>query len=225
MPISFHQYTKSKDNYCCCYLGNSPEYIVLLKLLKPQIEKQLPGLNFWITCRDEFKYLLNNESNTLTLKDFDNYKQNFSYVRELRNNHKSHSVYDLMIESDLKVNSVCDTVSGEKSKLCLVCPEGIEPTKSLKEESLKLLVNKVTAMGYTPIVLGSDIHYSLNIKIRPKESEKLKYIENAGFVIGVENEYLVLSAIKGIKTTLIKSGVGENLFKSLFPLIEVVQSI
>lgn len=221
MPISFHQYTKTKDNYCCCYLGNSPEYIVLLKLLKPQIEDQLPGLKFWIACRDEFKYLLGDEPNTLTLTNLDKNKDNFSHIRELRNKHKSHSVHDLMIESELEIKPVSKTAN-ENSKLCLVCPEGIEPTKSLSDQALKSLVEKVKSIGYTPIVVGSDIHYSLNIKIRPKDNEKLKYVETVGCIMGVENEYLSLGAAKGIKTRLIKSGVGTGLFKSLFPLMEVV---
>lgn len=225
MPMSFQKYFKIKDNYCCCYLGNSPEYVLFLKLLKPQIEKELAGLNFWIACRDEFTYLLDDEPNTLSLTELSNRKNDFSYVRELRNNNKSHSILNLMNESKLPIRPIQEKIIENKSKLCLVCPESIEPTKSLNEHQLKTILNNVSSSGYSSIVLGSDIHYSLDIKIRPKNKDKFNYVENVGCIVGVENEYLVLGAVKGIRTKLINSGNGSVLFKSLFPFVEVIESV
>jgi hypothetical protein len=228
MPIPLTRYILIKDNYCCCYLGNSPEYIVALRLIKPQIEKQLPGLNLWISCRDEFLYLLKGETNVIPLSELNEQKSNLSYIREIRNNTYDHSIFELMTQSELKIESAQSSnySNNPRTKLCLVCPEGIPPTKSLNKNSTDELVSKVSEAGYTPIVLGSDVHQSLDtIEIRPRGVEKFGYLESAGWVIGVENEYVFLGPSKGVKTTLMKSGVGLSLFKNLFPGAEIIESV
>ncbi len=148
-------------------------------------------------------------------------KKDFAYVREIRNNSSKHSILSLMEESDLKINPTSKT-SLKKGGLCLICPEGIEPTKSMSQKDVDVWKTKATQSGYAPIVVGSDIHYSIPISIRPSGSEKFKYLQEANWVIGVENEYILLGATKGIKTTLIKTGIGHTLFKQLAPGIEVV---
>jgi hypothetical protein len=217
MPMPFPQYVKIKDKYCCCYLGNSPEYVVALRILKDQIESQLPGLSFWIACKNEFTYLA--ECNVVGLNEFK--QEDFAYVREIRNNNSTHSILDIIDESNIRINPI-KTQTQEVSKLCLICPEGIYPTKSLNSLEIKSLTNEAVNKGYSPLVVGSDIHSTEDIKIRPKGKEKEQYINSVGWIIAVENEYLFLGAEKGIKTRLIKSGVGTNLIKRLFPLIEVV---
>ncbi len=223
MPMPFPHYVQIKDNYCCLYLGNAPEYVVALRLLKPQVEKQLPGLKFWIGCRDEFKYLLAGESQTILLSEIENRKNEFAYIREIRNNKSSHSVLDLMVQSEIQIEPVINEVASNLPKICLICPEGIDPTKSMSKASIGIATSEVSKRGYTPVVVGSDIHYSVDdIKLRPKGDDKIEYINSAGWVIGVENEYLFLGASKGLKTTLVKSGVGTSLLKQLFPHAEIV---
>lgn len=217
MPIHFPHYVQIKDKYCCYYLGNSPEYVVALRLLKPQIEEQLPGLKLCIGCLECFKYLLEDEKDVT----FNVNKKEFAYVREIRNNSLKHSILSLMEESNLKINPV-SKINSKKGGLCLICPEGIEPTKPMTQSDIATWKEKAIQLGYAPIVVGSDVHHSLSISIRPNGNEKFKYLEEANWLIGVENEYILLGATKGIKTTLIKTGIGHTLFKQLAPGIEVV---
>ena len=46
---------------------------------------------------------------------------------------------------------------------------------------------------------------------------------NYDWVIGVENEQLYEAAAEGKKVTLIPTGIGENLFKKMFPFAEIIQ--
>jgi hypothetical protein len=218
MGLPFPHYVRVKDRYCCHYLGNSPEYVVALKLLKPQIEAQLSGLELHIACRDELYYLLEDEPNTTRISKLD--KNEYSYVRELSNDQNTHSILKLMEESALNIFPI-STIAKKEKGFCLICPEGIHPVKSLKQTTLDFMQTEIEKKGYKPIVLGSDVHHSLNIKIRPYTKEKYKYIDEASWVIGVENEYLFLGAAKGLKSTLFVTGVGENLCRKMFPLMEL----
>jgi hypothetical protein len=47
--------------------------------------------------------------------------------------------------------------------------------------------------------------------------------ESFDWIIGVENELLYDQAAKGKKVTLIPTGVGENLFKNMFPDAEILK--
>jgi hypothetical protein len=216
MGLAFHQYARVKDNYCCAYLGNSPEYVVALKLLRPQIEKQLPGINLHLACRDEFAHFLEGESNTVALSALD--KSHYAYVRELRNDKSYHSVLRLIEESQLEIEPITKTAKKEKG-MCLVCPEGID--YSMSQASLDISISGVKNEGYTPVILGSDVHQSLLIQNRPFGAEKTNYINEASWVLGVENEYVVLAATRGIRTTLVTKGLGEKLYKKMFPAIEL----
>lgn len=222
MLMPFPQYVRVKDNYCCLYLGDAAEYVVGLKLLKPQIEEQLPGLRFWIGCNDNFNYLFENHDEVVFSNEFD--KTRFAYVREMRNDSTTHPLIKLMDESNLKIKPVCK-IKEKKVGQCLICPEGISPTKSLKHLEVEELKEKAIKKGYSPIVLGSDIHHCLEIKNRPCGRDKNTYIEGSSWIIGVENEYVLMGAVKGVKTTLIKTGVGHSLFKQLSPETEVVESV
>ena len=216
MPMPFPQYANIKDNYCCSYLGNAPEYVLALNLLKPQIEEQLPGLRFWISCCSSFKYLIENKDVVFS-GDFK--KEQFAYVREVRNDSNYHSIIKLIEESDLHIHPI--KVNKKTTKgTCLICPEGISPTKPMT--NINYFKEKALKEGYHPMVLGSDIHYSLNLDLRPKGEEKIKHISEASWIIGVENEYTLLGATKGIRTTLVKTGIGHTLFKRLVPDIELV---
>lgn len=223
MPVPFPHYVRIKDNYCCNYLGIAPEYVVALRLLKPQIEKQLPGLKLWIGCRDEFGYLLAGESQVVFQSEMEKRKNEFAYIREIRNNATSHSILDLMVQSEIKIEPIPKKIGDVSEKICLICPEGIEPTKSMSEASLDIAAHEAARLGYTPIVVGSDVHHSIKkIHLRPQGEDKIKYAKAAGWIVGVENEYLFLGASSSIKITLVESGIGTSLFKKLFPYTEVI---
>ncbi len=57
------------------------------------------------------------------------------------------------------------------------------------------------------------------------ETEINGNLETAGWVIGVENRFIWEAAALGIKTTLIETGIGTNLYRKMFPQNEVISSI
>lgn len=221
--MNFPQYVKVKDKYCCFYLGESPEYVVALKLLKPQIEKKFPKINFYIGCREEFKYLLDGEKAVFGPDPY-KFKDEFAHIREIRNDHQKHSVLNFVEESIIIEPIFSDRPTTSKG-LCIICPEGVPPAPSLITKS-KFKFNwewEVGKEGYAGIVLGSDIHATISdIKLRPSGEQKINYIREATWVMGVENEYTMLAAAMGKKVTLMKTGVGKELYKKMFPKIEIM---
>jgi hypothetical protein len=216
--IRFPQHVQVKDKYCCFYLGDSPEYVVTLRLLKPQIEQSYPCMKFYIGCRERFKYLLFGECQTIFAEDIASIKDQFAHVRELRNDHSKHAVQEF-IEESLTIKPIQEKVEIKRG-VCLICPEGIPPVKPLKDVDTWRRISSQS--GYVPIILGSDIHTTLTgISIRPSGEDKLNYIREAAWVVGVENEYTLLAAAEGKRTTMV-SGLGFPLYKKMFPRIEVI---
>jgi hypothetical protein len=212
MSFSFPKYVKIKNNYCCCYLGNTAEYIVQLKLLRPAIEKQLPGIQMYIVCKDNLFYLLEDQPRCLKESELNDFKHLFAYIRYITFE-KEHPILKFMNESQLEIPILAKPI--KKTGLALICPEGLQPTQSFKNiDSLKQIAIE---LGYTPMVLGSDIHATNSIAIRPQNKEKFKYLEEAAMVIGVENEYLFLAANMNKETLLIPTGLGTELYKNMFP--------
>jgi hypothetical protein len=214
MSIAYPEYVKIKDNYCCCYLGNTAEYVVQLKLLRPYIEKQLPGVRLYLACRDSLYYFLADEPRSLRTSEMSELKHLFAYIRELNFTDK-HPVLEFMEESQLEIPAIA--VPETKPGLALICPEGMQPTKCLTQEQVVTLTKQVERMGYKPVVLGSDIHSVLSLSERPHGEDKLEYIKMASLVVGVENEYLFLAASRACETILIPTGVGTELYKKMFP--------
>lgn len=218
---SFPHHVSIKDKYCCFYLGDAPEYVVALRLLKPQIEKKFPELKFYIGCKSGFKYLLEGVSNVVYADNPSKLKNDFAHIREIRNDHQKHSVLEF-IEESITIEPICTSVDSNKG-LCLICPEGLPPTRPM--QVIDHWSNQIAAVGYAPLVLGSDVHTTLsNIKVRPSGDQKMNYIKEAAWVIGVENEYTMLAASQGKKVTLVDTGVGKSLFKKMFPKIQIVES-
>lgn len=221
MSFAFPHYITIKDNYCCSYLGNNAEYIVQLKLLRPLIEQQLFGIKVFIACKDLFMYLLEGEERVLPLSILKERKNDFAYIREIQFKDK-HPIHEFMLESDLEIQPICTTCCEEKG-LALICPESLPPTISLKEKDITYLKNLLIQQGYSPMILGSDVHSTLEINTRPYGSDKLTYIKEAKMIVGVENEYLFLGAAMGKKTWLIPTGKGSELYQKMFPVGKVIK--
>jgi hypothetical protein len=221
MSFAFPHYITIKNNYCCSYLGNNPEYVVQLKLLRPYIEKQLPGIKIFITCKDSFMYLLEGEDKVFPISILKERKYDFAYIREIQFKDK-HPIHEFMLESDLKIEPICID-SCEERGLALICPESLPPTISLKEKDVVYLKTLLLQQGYSPMVLGSDIHSILPITTRPYGKDKLKYIEEAKVIVGVENEYLFLGASMGKGTWLIPTGKGSELYQKMFPAGKLIK--
>jgi hypothetical protein len=214
MGIAFPHYAKIKNNYCCCYLGDAAEYVTQLRLLRTSIEQQLPGTKLHIACRDSFFYLLENEINTIKSSEIEDLKSHFAYIRLIEFATK-HPILDFMEESDLTIPAI--STPSPCSGLALICPEGIEPTKSLNPSQVGKAAAHVEALGYTSIIVGSDHHSSLTIKNRPQADEKMALIRSCGLAIGVENEFLYEAAAIGKQTILVPTGIGTELYRKMFP--------
>lgn len=221
MGISFPQYVGVKNKYCCAYLGDSPDYVISLKLIKPQIEKHFPEIQFFISCKDNLMYLLEGESQIISISDLNHKKSEFSYIRDVRNDFKQHSILEF-IEESFMLEAICETSNFEKG-ICLICPEGVPPVKPLTYEQIENYKKKLQKEGNVVLILGSDVHSTLSdIKIRPIGHEKFTYISEAKLVIGVENEYTMLAASQGKRVLLDGSGLGVRLYKNMFPKIELI---
>lgn len=194
-------YAKIKDNYCISYFGNSKEYLVQLKLLRPIVETQLPGIKVFIACKNDSMYLLKNEERILNREELQERKTDFAYIREINCDMQTHPIEELMKESNLPCGPI-ETPVVEPTKRCVLLTNAIFPTKTLTAKQIQEAISLITKNRFDVDINGS--------------------IESAGWVVGVENENLFLAAAMGIKTTLIPTGLGTNLFKSMFTKGEIL---
>lgn len=200
--IPLPEYAKIKDNYCIAYYGNCKDFLVQLRLLRPFMEDKYPGVKVFISCKDEFTYLFPNEIRIITKTDLKEKRAKFGYIRELLCNLQSHPVEDFMMESDIPCGPI-PVNNKSLSNKCVILTNGILPTKSLNGEQIKKAIKYAENKGFVPEMNTS--------------------IEEAKCVIGVENEHLFEAGVNGSEVILVNVGLGENLFKKMFPLCEVVK--
>jgi hypothetical protein len=196
MPLPLPQYAKVKDNYCIAYFGNNKEHIVQLKLLRPYMEATFPGVKVYLACREDSAYLLKGEERIIIREELKENKHLFGYVRELLCDMQSNPIEEFMNESAIPFGPI-RAEQPLKNKKCVLLTNGISPVKSLTGNQIKLAISHIQSKGYQPEINGST--------------------EDAGWVVGVENEEFYLAAAAGRAVTLIPTGFGENLFKKLFP--------
>jgi len=196
MSIPFPKYAKVKDNYCICYFGNCNEYLVQLKYLRFVIEKELPGMKIYIGFKDGLHYLLEGESNVIPNNVLKENKKKYAHVRELRCNMKDHPVWELLKESNIPI-SIPDVPLPDHTVKCVIAAKGVLPTKSLNDNQINKVKSIYQAKGYRVEVDGD--------------------ISGAGCVVGVESVPLFQAAFLGIETALVPTGIGTDLYKSLFP--------
>ena len=82
---------------------------------------------------------------------------------------------------------------------CTILSHGNYPTKNLVKHQIEYLKNMAINQGY----------------------QVEDGYEDAGWVIGVENVELFKAAARGIRTTLVQTGVGHNLYKKMFAKGEI----
>jgi hypothetical protein len=70
--------------------------------------------------------------------------------------------------------------------------------------------------------MNKAIEYAERNGYMTKISNELKDIRGAGWVIGPENGLLFLGGVYGLKTSLIPNGLGEKLYKTMFPQGEIL---
>lgn len=177
--IPFHEYIKIKDNICISYHGSSKEYLVLLDIIKPFMEKKLKGLKIFLNHQeDEFS------------------KTSFIFKKEIKFDGHHHPIEQLINELEIKDFIINETVATTKA---VVITKGNYPTKPLESHKINALKTRLKEF---------DVEIDTNIN-------------NAGIVAGVESAELFEAASKGIKTILVPTGIGTQLYKQLFPKGEV----
>lgn len=142
-------------------------------------------------------YLLENEQRICSKTNLEDYKRNFAYIREIKDDINKHPIEHLMEESDIP----CGPIVIEKRKKILnktaVLTNGYFPTRSLNSKQINNIIKNI----------------SNEFVINPTN----KWYDDFDCVIGVENEQLYQAAALGIDTILVPTGNGENLFLKMFP--------
>lgn len=200
--IGYAQYSKIKDNYCICYFGHADEYLIQLRLLKDVMKRDFKGLNIYFGCKDEKVHLLNDCGNVLKVTQIKARKSEFAHIKEIKSNGISHPIEDLLLGSGVTNMFVSDKQESETTK-CVIVTKGILPTGNIGDDKVKSLEIMAKEQGY---------HVSIDDK----------NIIGAGWVIGVESPQLFEAAGKGIRTTLVPTGLGTRLYKNMFPNAETL---
>lgn len=201
--IGYAQYSKVKDNYCICYFGHADEYLIQLKLLKDVMKTNFQGLNIYFGCRDEKVHLLC-DCSVLKITQIKARKADFAHIKELKADGQSHPVEDLLLGSGVTNMFITDKQESETTK-CIIVTKGVFPTGNLGENQIKSLETMAKDQGYC-------------VSIDEKN------VEGAGWVIGVESPQLFEAAGRGVRTTLVPTGVGTRLYKNMFPNGEVYET-
>lgn len=202
MPLSFPYYVSIKDNCCISYFGHNTEYIAQLKILRPLIQEQFNDLKIWLSCNDNLLYLIEDEPNIISRTKLLSNKRIFGHIDEIKCPFdKDHPIEKYFKKLDINIKSMCNK-SNSVSKICVISDQCVLPNKPLHYDNI---IKYIRSKGFLI-----------------KEFTNLKDLESCGWVVGIENGITYLAANKGIKTTLIPTGIGTDLFKTLFPSAEVL---
>jgi hypothetical protein len=196
MTVPLPYYVKIKDRYCVAYFGNAQEYLFQLVLLRGNVERELPGIQVYIACKDELFDLIREHDRTLTWSQMRESVKSFAYIRELRCDTIVHPVLELMEESAIPL-AIPIQKRAEANNLCVISPESNFPTANLSPEQISKASAVARANGYQ-VALG-------------------RSWEEAGWVIGVENLELFRAAAAGVRTSLVPTGLGTALYQGMFP--------
>lgn len=200
--VAFEKYCEIKNNYCICYFGASKEYIVILKALRPIIERYFSGLNLYIGHLKSDEHLLENEPNLLCDLDIKSNRHNFAHIYELiYDNTNIHPIEKLITEIGLNDFKITQNIK-EHTDICTIITKGSYPTKSLTDEQIEKISKHFTSEGYR-INLDGDI-------------------KNGGIFVGVESIQLFEAARLGFKTFLVPTGIGSNIYKKIFENGEIL---
>lgn len=199
--MKFPDYAKVKDNACITYVGPNIEYLIQLSSLYPYIEKSMYGLNIDIFGRDAFCDIL-----PFNIKPISSFvKTNYAYVKILSGS-SDHPVVNFLNDCQISYGQPHYLYNDARdSRLCIVAPNALLPSKSLNTSQMNKAIEYAERNGYMT-----------------KISNELKDIRGAGWVIGPENGLLFLGGVYGLKTSLIPNGLGEKLYKTMFPQGEIL---
>ena len=208
MNIRYDTYARIKDNVCIVYDGHCPEYLILMKLVRPAISRSLSGLALYLCAQDHLMHLFDGEENVVPLSKLDTKHEFFGYVKKIPSRMDfPHPIELLLSESNIELPTICK-VATKNSNLCCIFSQGELPTRSLTEQELNKCQSFASQQGY-------------DIWVNPS----LESAKDAGWVIGVESPALFDAASRAIKTTLIPTGIGEMVYRKMFPAGEILKNI
>mgnify|MGYP007120766170 CR=1 FL=1 len=165
------------------------------------MESTFPGIQVHLACKDDAIYLLKNEDRIITQSELKENKNHYAYIRELKCNMQSHPVEDFMKESDIKCGPI--RTNQNRGGRCVLLTGGVIPVRPLTGEQIKNAISHIQRSGQQPEINGS--------------------VENADWIVGTECEQIYQAAADGKQITLIPTGFGENIFKSMFPDIQILR--
>lgn len=200
--IPFTKYADIKDRYCICYFGPNDEYLFLLKILKPIIEKKFQNLKITIGCKDDKVNFFEIKDDFLKMSDLRSKRFDFGYIRELKFNGTEHPIEALIKECQINECAVATALQEDYNNKCVIITQGNYPTLSLDKRKLNILEKIAKEEGFDPVI-----------------DENVK---GAGFVMGVESYGLFEAASRGVRTLLWPTGLGTNLYKLMFPKGEII---
>ncbi len=199
--MPFSRYARVKNNYCISYFGSANDYIVQLIKIRPRIQEAFPDVRIYIGCKDSLVDIIGKEEDILWLSTIKFGKLNFAHIYELKCNTREHPVEMFLEESNINYKSICKE-SCVATLNCSIYPyTGSYPAHSLNVDQIDIIKDHAKNLGF-----------NVNVNCG---------IDGAGWVIGVENEFIFEAASRGIKTSLIPNGLGTNLYKKMFPCGEI----
>ena len=193
--IEFPRFAKIKDNYCVCYFGPSDEYLIQLSLARPVLERNYPGVNVYLGCRDDVAHLLGKDR-VLLISEMKVRKREFCHISELKYDGKNHPVLQLLESSQTSISPI-RRQPREHTNQCVIISNGSYPTRNLKEKEVEVLKKTANSRGLEPVVNGA--------------------VNDAALVIGVESVGLFRAVKMGIPTALVPTGCGTPLYKMMAP--------
>lgn len=166
------------------------------------MESTFPGIQVYLSCRDEHMYLLKDQEKTICKTDLKDAKNKFAYIREIYCDLTKHPVESFMNESDIPIKTNC-LPKVEKPSSSVLITRCVPPVKNLTHKQIKEILEILKNRHLVPAIN--------------------KPIDQYDLVVGVESEEIYEAAALGKQIILIPTGFGENLFKSMFPWIEIMK--
>ena len=194
--VALSHYAKIINNIGFCYFGHAPEYVVALNYLLPIIRQKYPELTISLYVRDEFVCFGGSPESALE-------RAHYAIIKEFKIDPAGdHVIFTFIKDAGLSFPTLPITSTGTT---CLICPHAVFPASSFTPSQIETLVRIAHDRGYHPKVAASTDE-----------------IDSAAWVVGAENEYVFLAAARGIRSVLMPSGPGTELYRTMFPHGEIL---
>ena len=103
MSIKFQKYLEIKDRCCLAYYGPFEEYVVQLKILRSCIERAIPKLHIYLSCRDDAFHWINKEKNVFSFSELESHRSSLSYLNEIKGSIKNNPIENFMLENQIPI--------------------------------------------------------------------------------------------------------------------------